>query len=288
MQITGKIDPQIGRPLLGFVPALGLEEADRYFGKPLKVLMGLVILVLIIACTNVALLVLARNIYREREFSLRAAFGANKGTIFRQLLAESLVLVFAGAIVGWFFAIVATRLLAWGWGYERGLGPDLTVLLFTLVISCLAALSFGLAPLRSAVNAPIAGVLRMTAHSLTSSRSYVLRGRLILVAQIAISLPVLTAASLLARTVRNLATEDLGMEADRVLLFFVSPPASTQASAFYRTLLERIRKCPGVESVSMATERWGMGGANECENGVLGRAGWRASKRNWPLLLERR
>ena len=264
IQIAGKLDPKIGQPLLGFVPARGIEDFDKFYGKSVGILMGLVSLVLLIACTNVALIVQARNIYREREFSLRAAFGANKATIFRQLLVESLVLVFAGAVFGWLFAILATRLLASGWGIETGLGPNLTVLLFTLVVSSVAALSFGLAPLHHAVNAPIAGVLRLSAHSLTAGRSYVLRGRLILVAQIAISLALLMAASLLVRTLRNFAIEDLGMEADRILVFGVSPPRSTEAFTFYRTLLERIRKYPGVESVSMAQTRPGINAGSSC------------------------
>jgi ABC-type antimicrobial peptide transport system permease subunit len=127
----------------------------------------------------------ARNTVRQREFSLRMAIGAGRVRIFRQLLCESLVLVTAGAGLGWLFALSATRALtAWS-GIESGLSPDRTVLLFTLLVSVTAALLFGLVPLWSAVNAPVAGVLRSTASNTTAHRGRVLGGRVILAAQMA-------------------------------------------------------------------------------------------------------
>ncbi len=111
----------------------GYYDTDTY-REPLRILMGLVALVLLIACTNVAMMVQARNTVRRREFRLRLALGAGRTTIFRQSLCESLLLVTAGAALGWLFALTATRMLAMWSGIKTGLSPDRSVLVFTLLI----------------------------------------------------------------------------------------------------------------------------------------------------------
>jgi predicted permease len=179
-QAQGKIDPKDWKPLLDFIPARGIAGYNDDFREPIEILMGLVGLVLLIACTNVAMMVQARNIVRQREFSLRLAIGATKATIFRQLLSESVLLVAAGAALGCGFAVAATRMLASWSGIESGLSPDRRVLLFALAVSALAALTFGLVPLWNAMRAPVAGVLRATASGVTSTRNRVLGGRIIL------------------------------------------------------------------------------------------------------------
>jgi predicted permease len=261
-QSLGKIDPKEWRPLLDFFPARGIAGFNDNFREPVQILMGLVAMVLLIACTNVAMMVQARNSVRQRQFSLRMAIGASKGTIFRQLLCESLLLVSAGAALGWIFALLATRALATWSEIQTGLSPDLTVLLFTLAVSCAAALAFGLAPLWSAVNAPVAGVLRSNATNMTTSRGRVLGGRIVLAAQIAVSLVLLMAAGLLLRTLRNYAAQNLGMETESLLVFGVTPQGRADTHVFYRTLLDRIRQVPGVESVSFAQNRPGSGWSN--------------------------
>jgi predicted permease len=261
-QSLGKIDPKEWRPLLDFLPARGIAGFNDNFREPVQILMGLVAMVLLIACTNVAMMVQARNSVRQRQFSLRMAIGASKGTIFRQLLCESLLLVSAGAALGWIFALLATRALATWSEIQTGLSPDLTVLLFTLAVSCAAALAFGLAPLWSAVNAPVAGVLRSNATNMTTSRGRVLGGRIVLAAQIAVSLVLLMAAGLLLRTLRNYAAQNLGMETESLLVFGVTPQGRADTHVFYRTLLDRIRQVPGVESVSFAQNRPGSGWSN--------------------------
>jgi predicted permease len=261
-QSLGKIDSKEWKPLLDFVPARGIAGFNDSYREPVEILMWLVGMVLLIACTNVAMMIQARNTTNQREFSVRMAIGAARTAIFRYLLAESLLLVGAGAALGWAFALAATRLLAAWSEIETGLSPDRTVLLFTLGVSSLAALVFGLAPLFSAVNTPVAGVLRANSTNLTGGRSRVLAGRIVLSAQIAVSLVLLMAATLLLRTLHNYATENLGIEADSVLVFTVAPQGGADAPAFYRALLERIRQVPGVESVSMAGNRPGSGWSN--------------------------
>ncbi len=273
-QAVGSIDPKQWKPLLDFVPAHGIFGYGEYFREPVRILMGFVGLILLIACANVAMMLQARNTIREREFSLRLAIGASRAAIFRQLLCESLLLVTAAAALGWLFALSATRMLAAWSSIETGMTPDRTVLLFTLVLSSTAALVFGLVPLWSATHAPIAGVLHSTAAGVTRSRSRALGGHVVLAAQICICLVLLMVASLLLRTLRNYATQNLGMEAEGLLVFGVTPQGHADTHLFYRSLLDRLRQAPGVESVSMAQNRPGSHWSNNNDltlDGVLRR-----------------
>jgi predicted permease len=261
-QTIGPVDPKQWKPLLEFVPARGIGGYNNQYREPLRILMGLVGLVLLIACTNVAMMVRARNTVKQREFSLRLAIGAGRAAIFRQLLCESLLLVSGGATLGWLFALSATRMLATWSDIKTGLSPDRSVLLFTLLVSALAALAFGLIPLWSAMRAPVAGVLRATSANTTTNRGRVLGGRIVLAGQMAICLVLLMAAGLLLHTLRNYATQNLGIQADGLLVFNVSPQGQADTHVFYRTLLDRLRQLPGVESVSMAGMRPGSGWSN--------------------------
>ncbi len=258
-QAVGKIDPKQWQPLLDFAPARGIAGYNEQYREPVQILMGLVALVLLIACTNVAMMIQARNTVRQREFSLRLAIGARRGNIFRQLLTESILLVIAGAALGWLFALSTTRMLASWSEIETGLSPDRSVLLFTFAISAVAALAFGLIPLWDATHAPVAGVLRSTASGLTMGRNRILGGRIVLAGQIAISLVLLMASMLLLRTLGNYASQNLGIDAPALLVFGVSPQGQTDEHIFYRNLLERIAQAPGVESVSMVENRPGSG-----------------------------
>ncbi len=132
------------------MPRIFLDMTQQY-GKPLRMLMAMVGLVLLIALTNVVMLLMARNATRQREFSVRQALGAGRGELLRQLLTESLLLVTAGGALAWGFAEMATRLLGSWAQIESSLAPDRTVLLFTLGVLVFAAVLFGLAPLRVAL-----------------------------------------------------------------------------------------------------------------------------------------
>ncbi len=163
-QAIGTPDPKEEKPRLFFSSARGVAGLNDDFAQPLKVLMGMVGLVLVIACANVAMLLVARNATRRREFALRMALGGRRARIARQLLTESLLLVAGGAAIGWFFAVWATRALAAWSQLNVNLAPDRTVLLFNAGISLLAALAFGLAPLWSVVRIPIGLVLKSSAN----------------------------------------------------------------------------------------------------------------------------
>jgi len=258
-QTVGTVDEKQWKPLLDFVPAKGISGYNTDMRTPVYILMGLVGLVLLIACTNVVMMVQARNTAREYEFSLRMAIGAGRASIFRQLLCESVLLVVMGASAGWLFALSATQMLASWSGVETGLSPDRTVLLFTIGISAVAALAFGLFPLWSASRVPVAGVLRSGSATTTATRSRLNGARVTLSAQIAVCLVLLVSAGLLLRTLRNYANENLGVETRGLLVFGVTPQHGVDEHAFYRRLLDRIGQIPSVESVSLAENRPGSG-----------------------------
>ena len=258
-QTVGTVDEKQWKPLLDFAPARGIAGYNENFRAPVEILMALVGLVLLIACINVVMMVQARNAVREHEFSLRMAIGAGKASIFRQLLCESLLLVITGAGLGWLFALSATRILASWSGIETGLSPDRTVLLFTAGISAIAALAFGLFPLWSASRVPVAGVLRSSSGTTTASRGRVAAARITLSAQIAMCLVLLVSAGLLLRTLRNYATQNLGIETRGLLVFGVTPQGGIDGHVFYRQLIARLRQLPGVESAAIVGNRPGSG-----------------------------
>ncbi|HET9307846.1 MAG TPA: ABC transporter permease [Candidatus Sulfotelmatobacter sp.] len=258
----GNIDPKKWKPVLDFDPAKGIQNYKQQYRDQVHILMGLVLLVLLIACTNVSLLLMARNEARQREYSLKMAIGADSLHVFRQLLTESSLLVAAGAALGWIFAVFATRALAAWSQIESGLSPDRNVLMFTLAVSALIALAFGLAPLWSALRAPISGVLRATSTGLTTGHQRRIGGRVLMSSQVAICLLLLVAASLLLRTLRQYQTQDLGMKTEGLVVFGVTPQHARTAEetlAFFRNLLDRVRALPGVQGVTMMNHRLGSG-----------------------------
>ena len=158
--------------------------------------------------------------------------------------------------------IEATRLLAVWSELEVSLAPDKPVLLFTLGISAICALLFGLAPLRAAARAQIGLVLKSSGVQTTATRERMFTGKLLISMQMAFCVVLLFASGLLLRTLRNYQNVDLGMRADKVLAFGVHPIGVddyAQRLAFYTQLTERLRHLPGVSSVTLANLRPGTG-----------------------------
>lgn len=260
---------------LTMVPARGLGTATAQYREPLNVLMGMVALVLLIAVVNIAMLLTARNAAREREFAMRLALGAQRWPLFRQLLAESALLVGAGAALGWAFALEATHWLgAWS-GLEVSLAPNGTVLLFTLAVSAAVALVFGLAPMRAAANAPMGLALKSGGTRTTESRGRVITGKMLVAGQMGLCMALLFGAGLLVRTLRNYQDVDLGMRAHQVLAFGAHPVGergNAAKVAFYRELTERLNRLPGVRGVTLAENRPGSGWSDNNELVLDGRA----------------
>ena len=223
-------------PVLSLADAKNFPGYDEMYGNPLRMLMAMVGLVLLIALTNVVMLLLARNASRQREFSVRQALGAGRGELLRQLLTESLILVSAGGALAWGFAEMATRLLgAWA-QIESSLAPDKTVLLFTLGVLALAALLLGLAPLRVALAGGAELALKTSAATSNADAGKSRAGRMIVALQMALCLVLLVGAGLLIRTLRNLENTPLGMRIEGLVVFGVKPNIQSvpEGVAFYR------------------------------------------------------
>jgi len=261
-------------PKLFFSSAKGIAGAGDSYNTPLKVLMGMVLLVLAIACANVSLLLVARNAARQREFSLRMALGGSRGDLFKQLLTESLVLVIAGAGLGWLFANWATRALAAWSQMTVSLAPDAAVLLFTLAVSLTAALIFGLAPLRSVLLIPIGLALKTSAATAHRDRARNRGSQAVVALQMSLCLVLLVAAGLLVRTLRNLESISLGMNTRGLLVFGVNPlqrvHSDSETNRFFLGLLTKLRSLPGVESATLMGNRIGSGWSNNTGASVDG------------------
>ncbi len=246
-------------PVLSVVDAKNFPGYDEQYGNPLRILMAMVGLVLLIAMTNVVMLLMARNAARQREFSVRQALGAGRGELLRQLLTESLILVSAGGALAWGFAEIATRLLGNWAQIESSLAPDRTVLLFTLAVLLFAALLFGLAPLRVALAGRAELALKTSAATSNADAGKSRTGRVIVAMQMALCVVLLVGGGLLIRTLRNLENTPLGMQTDGLVVFGVKPNITSipDGIAFYGRLMENLRALPGVESVTVMKERLG-------------------------------
>jgi predicted permease len=253
-------------PVLSVIDAKNFPGYSEQFGNPLRMLMAMVGLVLLIALTNVVMLLVARNGARQREFSVRQALGAGRGELLRQLLAESLILVTAGGALAWGFAEMATRLLGRWAQIESSLAPDRTVMFFTLGVLVVAALLLALAPLRVALAGKAHLALKTAAANTDAGKSRA--GRVIVALQMALCVVLLVGAGLLIRTLRNLQNTPLGMRIEGLVVFGVKPNIQSvpEGTAFYVKLMNRLRALPGVESVTVMEERLGSGWS---DNGAM-------------------
>jgi predicted permease len=221
-------------------------------------LFGAVTLVLLIACANVANLLLARSTARAREFAIRAALGASRGRIVRQLLIESVVLSLAGGLLGIAVAGFALHALLAALPYtlprSGNIGLHWPVLLFTLLTSIVVGVLFGLVPALQSARSDVQDALKKVSRGASAGRNASL-GRLVMV-QFALTLVLLTGAGLLLRSIRNLWHVNPGFDTRNVISFQVGlSPSLTQTPAGTRTayqqLLARIRQVPGVEAADL-------------------------------------
>jgi predicted permease len=228
--------------------------------KPfLLLLLGAVCFVLLIACVNVANLLLARSTSRNREFAIRAALGAGKGRLIRQLLTESMLLGIVGGGLGLLLAIWATRTalqhLPITLPRAANVGIDARVLIFTIAISVAVGIIFGLAPALKSLNPVLQVTLneRGRGGSATRHRAQ----SVFVVVEMALALVLLAGAGLMVRTLGRLWSQDPGFNPRNVLTFNLSPPPSLMNSnaetvrAYTRELDRRLAATPGVQAVSM-------------------------------------
>lgn len=256
-------------PALSFTDASNFPGYDDTYGKPLRILMGMVGLVLLIALTNVVMLLMARNAARQREFSLRLALGAGHGELLRQLLAESLILVTAGGALAWSFAELATRVLGQWAHIESSLSPDKSVLVLTLVLLALAAVVLGLAPFRIAIAGGAELALKSSSAATVNSDAHKTRTtRAIVAMQMALCVVLLVGGGLLIRTLQNLEKIPLGFDSDGLVVFALNPQnfhSEPELVRFYQELQRRLRVLPGVQSVAVVSARPGSWSSNNSD-----------------------
>src|SRR5262245_19920832 len=237
----------------------GLSSLRSQFKQPLLILMCMVGLVLLIACANVANLSLARAATREKEIAVRLALGASRFRLARQLLTESLLLSIFGGLLGLLLAFWATDLLVNLVARSRftlELQPDYRVLGFNLGVAVLTGILFGLAPAVQTTRPDLTSALKSAIPTLASGAGRFDLRKILVIAQVALSLSLLVGAELFVRTLQNLKGLDLGFRADKVLLLSMSPSLNgykpEQARNFYAQLLERVKTLPRAQSCSMA------------------------------------
>jgi putative ABC transport system permease protein len=225
------------------------------------ILSGAVAVVLLIACANVASLLLSRALSRKREIATRAAIGASRGAIVRQLLTESLMLALVAGALGVGIGWAATRALAtWGASQVPQGFPvtlDLHVLLFTFAISLLAGITFGIFPAVQLARVDLNGTLRAEGRSASIGRAGSKTRGILVVGQIALSLVLLIAAGLLLRSFNRLLHVDPGFEAHNLLTMNVSLSTIRYAKpgqqiAFFDDVLQRVSGQPGIRSASIS------------------------------------
>jgi putative ABC transport system permease protein len=240
--------------------AAGYTDLRRRVRGPLQVLMGLAAFVLLIACANMANLLTARAAARHKEVAVRLALGAARARVIRQFLTESVLLSFAGAAGGFLIAVWATRALiallsSIGNPIVLDLKPDWRVLLFTVVAALAAGVAFGLAPAFRATRAGLGATLKERAYQIQSSGGRHGFARLLLGAQVALSVMLLAAAGLLAETLVRLLTESPGFDPRGVTVVSLDtsklPQKGPALVELYGTLMHRARSLPGAESASV-------------------------------------
>ena len=229
--------------------------------RPLLVLLASVGFVLLIACANLANLMLGRTAARRKELAIRTALGAGRGLLIRQIVTEAFVLAFAGGLVGVVLAYWATRFFVTLGGdsipRQEAIALDARVLVFALALATIAALLSGLFPAMQASRKQIVDHLREGAREGSGGASRRTRNVLV-AAEVAMSLVLLTGAGLLIRTLWTMQQAPRGFTPERVAMITVSPPVATYAKppdviGFYARLLERVRALPGVESAASGT-----------------------------------
>jgi predicted permease len=241
--------------------AVGYSSIRNEFSTALIVLMCMVGLVLLIACANVANLLIARGFMRQKEIAVRLSLGASRARLVKQLLVESLLLSFLGGLAGLVLAFVLTRGLIALIPVEGSPllitpHPDNRILAFTFALTFVTGIVFGLLPALRASRPDPWSTLKDTIGSIASSGGSLFLRKGLVAAQVALSFLLLFGAGLFVRSLQNLQTTDTGVALENLVTFQVSPDLSgysdERTTMFYRDLLERLRSAPGVRSAALA------------------------------------
>jgi predicted permease len=247
---------------LNAVPAPdGVSSVRSQYGGALKIMMGAVALLLLIACANVANLLLARATARQREVAIRLAIGAGKSRLVRQMLTESALLALFGAVAGLFVAHWGTNgLVSMISTADSPVSLDLSlslrVLLFTILVAAFATMLFGLIPVWRGTRVGPQAAMKANARGVAEGHARFTLGKALVVAQVALSLMLLVGAGLLVGSLRNLRTMDTGFTSDGVLIVSANLARTelpaTRFGGIRNAVLERVRATPGVLAASTA------------------------------------
>jgi predicted permease len=263
-KVTPERRAEINRLTVALVPASnGVSLVRSQYGDSLQILMAVVGVVLLIACANLANFLLARATARQREIATRLALGSSRARIVRQSLTETLLLSLTGGILGLGVAFIVTRaLIAFVSQRSDSVAliptPDLSVVLFTVGVSLLTGVLFGLAPAVIAARLGGRGSLNTNARAAQGlgGRSSRFWSKVLVTAQVMLSLLLLVGAGLLLRTLRNLQNQDYGFEREHLLLADFGEKLAGyqphQLSALHQELLERLSAIPGVRSAALS------------------------------------
>lgn len=233
------------------------RDLRAQFSRPLYVLAGIVGLILLVACVNLANLLLARAAARSQEMSVRVAIGASRWALTRQVLTESLVLSLAGALLGlalsyWGSHVLVAFMTEGSVSFD--LRPDFSVLSLAVCVALLTGILFGLAPAWRSSRLDPATVLQRGSRSLAGGAGTLGKG--LIVTQVALSLVLLLGAGLLARTFQDLRSLDLGFDKDNLLEIILNAKPggykNLDMNAYHRRLVEQVSSLPGVRSASLA------------------------------------
>ena len=265
-------------PTFGTVSAArGIDGLRRQFSTSLYLLMAMVGLVLLIACANVAGLLLAKATSRKQEIAVRISLGAPRFRLVRQLLTESVVLALlggaAGLLVAYFARQALVALIQSGRGaIEVPQHSDARVLIFSAAVSIVSGILFGMMPALRATRSDVNATLQSASGRTTASRSAFRSGKLLVSAQVALCLLLLISAGLLLSTLRRLQTVNLGFDRENVVVFRVFPGLNgykdDRLAGYYDELQRRVAAIPGVQSVAL-TQLGPVGQGSSSTRGVV-------------------
>jgi predicted permease len=256
-------DPLVRQRTIEVEPAgTGLARIRDYYAKPLIALTAIVGLLLIIGCSNLASLLLARAVARQREMAVRVSLGAGRGRLIRQVLTESWLLSLMGTLFGIVFAYVSTgvlvRIIGSGREHERfalHVQPDLHLLIFTVAATLVTGLLFGMPTALQSFRTGRASAMRQ-AGAISETKGSRLFGKSLVASQVAFSIVLLTAATLFVGNLWHLENLDLGFSHGHVLLLSLDPEQGgykpEQLPRLYQDLLSRLQAIPGVLSASIS------------------------------------
>ncbi len=278
-KITASERSQIEHDYVALAPGgRGLSALRYEYAEPLHILLAIVGLVLLIACANVANLLLARAAARQKEMAMRLALGATRGRVVRQLLVESGLLAALGGVAGALLASGGVTVLISLVAAKVPLNakPDLAVFGFTMFVMLVTAILSGLAPALKSARVEFVPTLKAGSSSASAQPTRLGLGKSLVALQVAVSLLLLVGAGLLIRSLANLENQNLGFSPQHVLLVRINPELagykSKQLPGLYRELLDRIGALPGVHSASIGTTSPMSGDKSTADVSVEGQA----------------